>query len=271
MNVQNKTPDFDVLKGHQKAAWASGDYSAIGVTMQIVGEQLADALDLPSGSNVLDVAAGNGSTSLAFARQFHNVVSTDFVEALLEKGATRANAEGFTIDFQTADAEDLPFADNEFDAVVSTFGVMFPPDQKQAAAEMLRVVRPGGKIGLACWTPGGFIGQFGKTVSGYKSPPAGVMPPVYWGDEAWIRDTFSNASHVSTKTRNFVMRFQDSQQLLVAFKDWYGPVNKIFAGLSDEAAEALGADILALAQAANTSGDGSIRIPAEYLEVSIIK
>ncbi len=271
MNVQNKTPDFDVLKGHQKAAWASGDYSAIGVTMQIVGEQLADALDLPSGSNVLDVAAGNGSTSLAFARQFHNVVSTDFVEALLEKGAARAAAEGFTIDFQAADAENLPFADNTFDAVVSTFGVMFAPDQTQAAAEMLRVVRPGGKIGLACWTPGGFIGQFGKTVSAHKAPNAGVMPPVLWGDDAWVRDTFSNATQVSTRTRNFIMRFQDAQHLLSAFKDWYGPVHKIFAGFSDEAAKALAHDILALAQAANTSGDRSIRIPAEYLEVSITK
>lgn len=271
MNVQTKTTDFDVLKGHQKAAWASGNFPAIGVTMQIVGEQLAETLDLPSGSSVLDVAAGNGSTSLAFARQFHNVVSTDFVDTLLESGEARAEAEGFEMAFQTADVEDLPFDDNTFDAVVSTFGAMFAPNQTKAAKEMLRVVKPGGKIGLANWTPSGFIGQFGKMMGEHKAPPAGVLPPVLWGDVAWVRDTFSCARQISTEKHNFIMRFHDAHHLLSVFKNWYGPVHTIYAGLSDEAAKVLDEDILAAAQAANTSQSDAIRIPAEYLEISIVK
>lgn len=271
MNVQNSTHDFTILKDHQKAAWASGDYAAIGVTMQIVGEQLAETLNLPAGSKVLDVAAGNGSTSLAFARQFQHVTSTDFVGELLAKGASRAAAEGFEIDFRVADVEALPFDNNEFDAVTSTFGVMFAPDQVQAAAEMLRVCRPGGQIGLASWTPNGFIGQFGKTVSAHKAPPSGVMPPVRWGDENWIRETFSDASEISVQRRAFILRFCDAQHMLNVFKNWYGPVHKIYTLLSGEAENSLDADILALIEAANTADSAAIRIPAEYLEVAIVK
>ncbi len=271
MNMQTSTATFADLKEHQKAAWASGDYSAIGVTMQIVGEHLAETLDLPAGSNVLDVASGSGSTSLAFARQFHDVTSTDFVEGLLRKGAARAQAEGFAIDFRVADAEALPFEDDMFDAVTSTFGVMFAPDQARAAAELLRVAKPGGKIGLASWTPVGFVGQFGKTVSAHKAPPPGLMPPVLWGDETWIRETFCNARAIAVETRQFTLRFRDAQHLLSAFRNWYGPVHKIYAALSDTQALALEADILALASEANTSQGDSIRIPAEYLEVVIVK
>lgn len=271
MNVATRIPDFEIIKEHQRAAWESGDYAAIGVTMQIVSEHLANTLDLPAGSSVLDIAAGNGSTSLAFARQFHEVVSTDFVDALLEKGAGRAAAEGLAMDFKIADAEALPFSEGTFDAVVSTFGVMFAPNQVKAAKEMLRVVKPGGKIGVASWTPDGFIGQFGKTVSAHKAPPAGLKPPVLWGDEGWVREMFGVAQDVSVQKRNFIMRFYDAQHLLTVFKEWYGPVHKVYATLTDEAARALDADIMALAQGANTSGGETIRIPAEYLEVAIVK
>ena len=239
--------------------------------MQIVGEQLAETLDLSAGSKVLDVAAGNGSTSLAFARQFHKVTSTDFMSDLLEKGAARAAVEGFAMEFKIADVEALLFEDAVFDSVVSTFGVMFAPNQPKAAKEMLRVVKPGGKIGLASWTPTGFIGQFGKTVGAHKAPPVGVMPPVLWGGESWIRGTFHVASQISVLRRHFILRFHDAQHLLTAFKDWYGPVHKIYATLTEEESRALDADILALTQSANTASGDTIRIPAEYLEVAIIK
>jgi ubiquinone/menaquinone biosynthesis C-methylase UbiE len=159
-------PDLAGLKARQHAAWSSGDYALVGSTLQIVGEELCEALDLRAGQRVLDIAAGNGNSSLAAARRWCEVTSTDYVPALLARGKARAAANGMSIAFQEADAEALPFADASFDAVVSTYGVMFTPDQDKAAAEMLRVCRPGGKIGLANWTPQGFIGQMFKTYYG---------------------------------------------------------------------------------------------------------
>ena len=173
--------DFATIKSRQQAAWSSGDYAVVGTTLQIVGEQLCEALDLRFGQSVLDVAAGNGNVTLAAARRGGEVTSTDYVPALLERGRARAAAEGFSIVMQEADAEALPFADASFDVVVSTFGVMFTPNQDKAAAELLRVCKPGGKIGLANWTPEGFIGQLFKTIGKHMPPPAGVKSPALVG------------------------------------------------------------------------------------------
>ena len=176
-NVQDGQPDLAALKLRQHAAWSSGDYAVVGTTLQIVGEELCEALDLRSGQNVLDVAAGNGNVTLAAARRWCDVVSTDYVPSLLERGRLRAAAEGLSVEFKEADAEALGFADASFDVVVSTFGVMFAPDHDKAAAELARVCKSGGKIGLANWTPEGFIGQLFKVLGKYLPPPAGSKSP----------------------------------------------------------------------------------------------
>src|SRR5215212_3625353 len=182
--------DLQALKARQQGAWSSGDYAVIGTTLQIVGEQLCEALDVRSGQKILDVAAGNGNASLAAARRWCDVVSTDYVPSLLARGQTRAAAECLPIKFEEADAEALSFAEDSFDAVVSTFGVMFTPNQDAAAAELVRVCRSGGKIGLANWTPEGFIGQLFKTLGKYLPPPPGAKSPALWGTEARLAEMF---------------------------------------------------------------------------------
>ena len=201
MNVQTAIPaaaavDLATIKGRQQAAWSSGDYAVVGTTLQIVGESLCEAIDLRSNQRVLDVAAGNGNATLAAARRFADVVSTDYVAALLERGRERAKADHLPVAFQEADAEALPFADASFDVVLSTFGVMFTPNQEQAAKEMLRVVRPGGKIGLANWTPESFIGQLFKTIGKYVPPAPGVKSPALWGTRAHVEALFLSLIHI---------------------------------------------------------------------------
>src|SRR6202166_2465376 len=186
--------DLGALKLRQHGAWSSGDYAIVGTTLQIVGEQLCEALDLRAGQKVLDVAAGNGNATLAAARRWCDVVSTDYVPSLLERGQLRAKAEGLSVEFKVADAEALPFADAAFDVVVSTFGVMFTPDQEKSATELLRVCKSGGKIGLANWTPEGFIGQLFKTLGKYLPPPAGAKSPALWGTDARIKEMFGPAA-----------------------------------------------------------------------------
>jgi SAM-dependent methyltransferase len=226
-------PDYNAIKAKQNVAWSSGDYSVIGVTLQIVGESLAEAMDVKPGSRVLDVAAGNGNATLAFARRWHDVTSTDYVASLLEMGEARARAEGFDIAFQVADAEALPYDDNSFDAVVSTFGVMFTPNQQQAAQELIRVCRPGGLIGMANWMPSSFIGHLFKTIGGYVAPPAGVKPPSLWGDESWIEQTFSPvASDIEVKPEAFMFRYRSAAHFIDVFKRFYGPTHKAFLPLT---------------------------------------
>ncbi len=264
-------PDYTAIKTKQNAAWASGDYAVIGTTLQIVGENLAETLDLVPGSRVLDVAAGNGNATLAFARRWHRVTSTDYVSTLLDKCKARAEAERLEVNFQLADAEALPFADNTFDAVVSTYGVMFAPNQKQAAAELMRVCRAGGKIGLANWTPAGFVGQLFKTLGGHVSPPAGVKSPGLWGDEEWLSGTFQNAADVRIVRRHFNFRYRDPAHFVDLFRQFYGPVHKAFLALDADGQALLEADILALIHRLNTATDGSMTVPGEYAEVVITK
>jgi ubiquinone/menaquinone biosynthesis C-methylase UbiE len=265
-------PNLAAVKTRQQAAWASGDYAVVGATLQIVGEELCEALDLRSGQMVLDVAAGNGNATLAAARRWCDVTSTDYVPALLERGNARAEAEGWIIKFKQADAEELPFIDDGFDAVVSTFGVMFTPNQDKAAAELLRVCKPGGKIGLANWTPEGFIGHLFKTLGKHMPPPAGVKSPALWGTRARIHEMFeAKAASIETLPRNFVFRYRSAQHWMDVFRTYYGPLHKAFAALQPPAQQALHDDIMGLIARMNRSGDGTMVLPSEYLEVIVTK
>jgi ubiquinone/menaquinone biosynthesis C-methylase UbiE len=263
-------PDYAVIKQRQQATWASGDFAVIGITLQIVGESLAEAVDIRAGERVLDVAAGNGNATLAAARRFAEVTSTDYVPALLDKGRARAAAAGLPVNFQVADAENLPFDDASFDAVLSTFGAMFTPDHARPAREMLRVVRPGGRIGLANWTPEGFIGQLFKVIGAYIPAPAGLKSPALWGTEPHIAGLFgAHARNIRTVRKNFNFRYRSAAHWLQIFRDFYGPTHKAFAALNPAGQDALAKDITALLDRCNTAGPASLVVPAEYLEVVI--
>lgn len=265
-------PDFKAIKVRQQGAWSSGDYAIVGTTLQIVGEELCEALDLRAGQRVLDVAAGNGNVSLAAARRWCDVVATDYVPALLERARERAAADRLTMDFRKADAEDLPFDDASFDVVVSTFGVMFTPDQECAAREMLRVCRPGGKIGLASWTPDGFIGQLFKTIGKHVPPPTGARSPALWGTRDRIARLFEpHGATISAAQRLFVFRYRSADHWLEVFKTYYGPVLKAFAALDSAGQAALERDIRALLGQFNRSDDDTLVVPSEYLEVVIAR
>ena len=265
-------PDLKALKAKQQAAWSSGDYAVVGTTLQIVGENLCEALDLRSGQKVLDVAAGNGNVTLAAARRWCDVVSTDYVPSLLERGRARAAAEGLTVAFKEADAEALPFADGAFDAVVSTFGVMFTPNQDQAARELLRVCKSGGKIGMANWTPEGFIGQIFKTLGKYLPPPPGAKSPALWGTYARLVEMFSAAAvSVKAEPRHFVFRYRSPEHFIDLFKTYYGPMLKAFAALDAAKQKDLTDDLLALINRMNKADDGTMVVPSEYLEVVVSK
>ena len=274
MNIQVTTPptiDLTTIKARQKTAWGSGDYAIIGTTLQIVGEMLCEAVDLRSNHRVLDVAAGNGNASLAAARRFAYVVSTDYVGSLLERGRERANAERLPIAFQEADAENLPFPDASFDVVLSTFGVMFTPNQEQAARELLRVCRPGGKIGLANWTPESFIGQLFKTMGKYIPPAPGVKSPALWGNKAHLESLFGQMASVSVTSKNFAFRYKSAKHWVEIFHSYYGPVLKAFAAIDAEARDALEADLYGLLDKFNVAQDGTLVVPSEYLEVVVTK
>jgi len=265
-------PDLAAVKARQQGAWSSGDYAVVGTTLQIVGEELCEALDLRSHHKVLDVAAGNGNVSLAAARRWCEVVATDYVPALLDRARERADAERLSITFREADAEALPFADASFDAVVSTFGVMFTPDQDRAAAELVRVCRRGGKIGLANWTPEGFIGQLFKTIGKHVAPPAGVKSPALWGTRERLGELFGGeAASIKAEPRNFVFRYRSPEHWLEIFKTYYGPLLKAFAALDAGGQSALASDLMALIARFNRSGDGTMALPSEYLEIVITK
>jgi ubiquinone/menaquinone biosynthesis C-methylase UbiE len=261
-------PDFTAIKQRQKATWASGNYAVVGNTLQIVGETLCEALDLCAGETVLDVAAGNGNVSLAAARRYAKVTSTDYVPELLELGKKRATAEGFDILFREADAEDLPFNNGTFDAAVSTFGIMFAPNQAKAASEIARVVRKGGRIGMANWTPESFIGQVFKTIGRHVPPPAGVVSPALWGTEAKLKELFPGAK-ISAAKRIFNFRYQSPQHWLDVFRTYYGPTHKAFGALPADGQAALQKDLMELSQRMNIKGDAALVIPGEYLEVIV--
>jgi ubiquinone/menaquinone biosynthesis C-methylase UbiE len=260
--------DLDALKTRQQAMWASGDFSVIGTTLQIVGETLCEAIDLEAGSRVLDVACGNGNASLAAARRFCHVTGLDYVPALLHRAADRARQEALDVRFIEGDAERLPFSSSQFDAAVSTFGIMFAPDQDQAAREIARVVRPGGKIGLASWTPEGFVGQLLKTVGRHVPPPAGVASPAFWGVEARLLDLFPGVRQLKATRRDFMFRYESVEHFIDVFRKFYGPTYKAFRALDVEGQARLSADIAEVAAGFNRSRSSFV-VPGEYLEVVI--
>lgn len=270
MSVTELPIDYAAIKQRQQGVWASGDYATLGTTLQIVGERLCEALDLRAGSRVLDVAAGNGNATLAAGRRFAKVTSTDYVGALLERARERAAAERLVVDFKEADAEALPFADGAFDVALSTFGVMFTPNQPKAASELVRVVRKGGKIGLANWTPNGLIGQLLKIVSQCAPPAQGLKPPTLWGDVTHLRELFAG-NEIAATEQTFVFRYESPEHWLHVFRTCYGPLNRTFAAIGEEKAAALEADILNLLDQSNWATGGGLTAPANYLEVVIVK
>jgi SAM-dependent methyltransferase len=265
-------PNLAAIKQKQQATWASGDFAVVGTTLQIVGESLAEAADVRADERVLDVAAGNGNATLAAARRFAQVTSTDYVPALLEKGSARAQAEGLRVRFLEADVEDLPFADGSFDVVLSTFGAMFAPDQHATAREMLRVLRPGGRIGMANWTPAGFIGRLFKLIGRHLPPPAGLASPALWGSEAHLAELFgAQAAHIRAERRIFNFRYRSPAHWVQVFRDYYGPTHKAFAALDLAGQQAIERDLVALLDEFNVGGASSLVVPGEYLEVVVTK
>jgi ubiquinone/menaquinone biosynthesis C-methylase UbiE len=264
--------DLSAVKTRQQAAWSTGNYAVVGTTLQLVGESLCEALDLRAGSRVLDVAAGNGNATLAAARRWCDVTSTDYVASLLESGRVRAQAEGHDIQFQVADAENLPFPDASFDVVLSTFGVMFTPDQQRAAAELARVCRPGGKIGLANWTPESFIGQLFKLIGRYIPPAPGVRSPALWGTRAGLEELFgASAQEIQATSRSYMLRYRSPQHWLDVFRTYYGPLNKTLAALDDEKRSTFIQEVFTLMKEGNRSGDDTLVLPSEYFEVVITR
>ncbi|KXU95191.1 SAM-dependent methyltransferase [Caballeronia megalochromosomata] len=265
-------PDFVAIKSRQQATWASGDFAVIGTTLQIVGEMLAEAVDVRAGERVLDIAAGNGNATLAAARRFAHVTSTDYVPALLDKGRARAQAEGLAVDFRVADAEDLPFDDASFEVVLSTYGAMFTPDHRRPASEMLRVVKSGGRIGMANWTPQGFIGQLFKIIGAYVPPPVGLQSPALWGTEPHLVVLFgTEAADIRCVRKHFNMRYESAAHWIQVFRDFYGPVHRAFAALDTAKQADLERDIAGLLERCNVAGTSSLVVPSEYLEVVIVK
>lgn len=264
--------DFNAIKQRQQATWSSGDFAVVGTTLQIVGELLAEAVDVRAGELVLDVAAGNGNATLAAARRFARVTSTDYVPHLLEKGAARAKAEGLNVQFQVEDAEALRFDDGSFDVALSTFGVMFTPEHHKAARELLRVVRSGGRIGMANWTPEGFIGQLFRLIGRYVTPPAGTQSPALWGSEPRIVELFGpEAVDIRCVRRSFNMRYRSAAHWIDVFRTFYGPTHKTYAALDPARQAELTQDITALLESLNIGGLSSLVVPSEYLEVVITR
>lgn len=274
MSIQLATADASIdyaaIKARQQAAWASGDYAVVGTTLQIVGEQLCETLELKAGAGVLDVAAGNGNASLAAARRFTEVTSTDYVESLLDRGKERANAERLPITFAIADAEALPYESGEFDYVLSTFGVMFAPNHEQAAFELLRVTKTGGKVGLANWTPESFVGQVFKTLARYVAPPAGVRSPALWGDRQHLEMLFLGQK-IRIEERAFNFRYKSAAHFIDVFRSFYGPVHKAFLSLSEPDQLALERDLIELMQSFNRATNGTMVVPSTYAEVVVEK
>jgi len=256
------------IKERQRKAWSAGDYGKVGVTLLVMGELLAEALDLHPGQRVLDVACGNGNSSLAAARRFCDVTGIDYVPILLEEGRERAQAEGLAVDFLEGDAEDLPFPDASFDVVLSTLGVMFAPDQDKAAEELLRVCKPAGKIGMANWVPDGYVGDLFRTMGKYVPPPAGLKPPFRWGTEEGLSELMGDGvGSLQTRRRSFVWRFPSVRHHVEFMLEFYGPLNKAFGTLDVEGQQALEEDLISLVERYNRSDDGTAVWAADYLEV----
>jgi len=267
MTTSPTRPDLSTIKARQQKTWSSGDYAVIASRIVLVSELLADAADLRAGSRVLDVACGNGNATLAAARSGAHAVGVDYVPELIEGARGRAVTEGLDVEFRLGDAENLPVDDASVDASLSVFGVMFAPDHQRAADEIVRVTRPGGTVGLAAWTPDGFIGEMFRVLTGHVPPPPGVESPLKWGTEEHVADLFGDAvTDARSVQRTYTFRFTSPEDFVAFFRRWYGPTLKAFEALDEDGRTALAADLTDLARRWNRHGDGSVALPSTYLE-----
>jgi ubiquinone/menaquinone biosynthesis C-methylase UbiE len=256
---------LEAVKQRQQATWASGDYSAVAALIVPVAERLVDLADLRAGSRVLDVATGSANGAIAAARLQTDVVGIDYVEALLDRGRERAAAEGLEIDLRVGDAEELPFPDSSFDAVLSVFGSMFAPNHEQTAAEIVRVTRPGGTIALASWTPDGFLGALFRTVAQFVPPPAGVKSPMLWGTADHVASFFGPHVRWRHTTETFTFRFPTAGAFVDYFAEHYGPTLKAIAAAGDRAEELRSALTELVLTWNRLDRHGPVAIPATYL------
>ena len=270
--MKTQTPDLTAIKGRQQKAWSAGDYGKVGVTLSVIAELLAETVDLYPGQSVLDVACGNGNTSLAAARRFCDVVGIDYVPMLLDERRQRAQAEGLMVDFREGDAENLPFPDGSFDVVLSSIGVIFAPDQEKAAAELMRVCKLGGKIGMANWVPDSYVGDLFKTMGKHVPPPPSLKPPFRWGTEEGLRELFGDGTgSLLTRRRTFVWRFPSARHHVDFMRGYYGPLQKAFEALDESGQKALEEDLISLVEHYNRSENGTAVWPADYLEVVVAR
>jgi ubiquinone/menaquinone biosynthesis C-methylase UbiE len=260
------------IKERQQKTWSSGDYARIGNSLVIMGERLSEAVDVRPGQKVLDVATGSGNTAISAARRFSMAIGIDYVPELIEQAKERAQAEGLDVAFDVGDAENLPYPDASFDVVLSTVGVMFTPDQDRAAKELLRVCKPGGKIGLANWVPDGYVGNMLRTVGKHVPPPAGVKPPPLWGTEDRLRELLGEeVSSMESRRRTYVFRYLSANHFIEQFRSYYGPVHKAFDSLDEDGRDALENDLKELIGEWNISGDETVVLPSDYLEVVAVR
>ena len=266
------TMELEMIKEKQQKTWASGNYAVIGNQLVIMGERLCEAVDVHSGDKVLDVATGSGNTAISAARRYCDVTGIDYVPELIVHAKERAGAERVEITFEVGDAENLPYPDASFDVVLSTVGVMFAPDQEKTAGELLRVCKPGGKIGLANWTPDGFIGNMFRTVGKHVPPPPGIKPPPLWGTEERLRELFGEGiSSLHTTRRSYAFRALSAKHFIESFRTYYGPVHKAFESLDAAGQDAFARDLEELVHNWNISGDETVVAPSEYLEVVAVR
>jgi ubiquinone/menaquinone biosynthesis C-methylase UbiE len=266
------TVDLQAVTQIQQQIWSKGDFAAVGVKIQLAAEDLVETVDVIPGSRVLDVACGAGNGAIAAGRHFTDSVGLDYVPALLERARERAAAERLEIEFVEGDAQALPFEDASFDAVLSIFGAMFAPDQRKTADELLRVCKPGGRLGMANWTPEGIIGRMFKTVSQHAPPPPGVASPILWGTEDHLRELFGDGiESLEVNRKEVTFRWLSPEQWLDFFKKWFGPMQMAFERLDDEEGEALASDLLELWRGANRAGERALIAGSEYLEVVAVR
>lgn len=273
MTTTTPAPDFSAIKSRQQATWAAGDFSRVASRIVFSAEQLAESADLQAGWKVLDVATGSGNAAIAAARRGCEVTGLDYVPALLERGRTRAAAEQFDIKFVEGDAENLPFPDASFDAVLSIYGCMFAPDHKKTARELTRVCKPKGRIAIACWTPTGFAGEMFRIVGAYMPPNPALTPPAKWGDEAYLLSLFGDTvKSINTTVRQAIFRFRSADDYIGFFRTYFGPTIKAFEAIPPDRQGALARDLTAaIHQFDRNKGAGSVAIVSDYLEAIITR